>query len=140
MNAGLPGAGIGGLFFVICALLAPLFEFVRVLRGRSSVERRRRVAHQFFLAVGIIILVERAFFIFALLDDSPGQGTSTAPLGGFHLPLAPVLLSLGVLVLVLGLTSFLSLFKSQGRPPQHLRARPDLPFSEPEQDEVFQEV
>ncbi len=41
MSAGLPGLGLGGLFFVVSALVAPLFELVRM---RAWHQQRRAVA------------------------------------------------------------------------------------------------
>ncbi len=54
MNAGLPGVGIAGLFFVISALLMPVVELARTLRGRSSLERWQGVAHDWLLAVAMV--------------------------------------------------------------------------------------
>ena len=55
-NAGLPGTGLGGVFYVLLALWMPLAELPRTLRGRSSRERWGRIASQFALACGIAIL------------------------------------------------------------------------------------
>jgi hypothetical protein len=38
VSAGLPGAGLAGLFFILSALLAVPNELVRTVRGRSSRE------------------------------------------------------------------------------------------------------
>lgn len=54
MNVGLPGTGIGGLFYITTALLMPLFEFVQLFRGRSSVARWRSVAAQTGMAAAIL--------------------------------------------------------------------------------------
>ena len=54
MNAGLPGTGIGGLFYLVTALLMPAVEMVRTLRGRSSVARWRIVLRQVTLALGVL--------------------------------------------------------------------------------------
>ena len=54
MNVGLPGTGIGGLFYLLTALLMPLFELGRTLRGGSSLQRWQRVGTQTALAVGIL--------------------------------------------------------------------------------------
>jgi hypothetical protein len=53
MHVGLPGTGIGGLFYLLCALLMPCHELVRTLRGQSSWARWRLVGRQFGLALGI---------------------------------------------------------------------------------------
>ncbi len=54
MNIGLPGTGIGGLFYLLAALSMPIFEIVRTLRGRSSWQRWRLVFRQTGLAAGVI--------------------------------------------------------------------------------------
>jgi hypothetical protein len=36
MNVGLPGTGIGGLFYLLLAMLMPLNHLWKVVRGRSS--------------------------------------------------------------------------------------------------------
>ena len=55
MTAGLPGTGIGGLFYLISALFMPFRELVLTARGRSRLERWRSVASQTIIALGIIL-------------------------------------------------------------------------------------
>jgi hypothetical protein len=52
--AGLPGMGVGTLFYVLIALFMPVYECVRLIRGDSSLARWRVVAVQFSFAIGII--------------------------------------------------------------------------------------
>ncbi len=54
MNVGLPGTGIGGLFYLVTALLMPVFEMLQTLRGRSNLKRWRVVLAQSGLAASII--------------------------------------------------------------------------------------
>lgn len=54
MNVGLPGTGIGGLFYIATALLMPFFELIQLLRGRSSAARWRCVAAQTGMAAAIL--------------------------------------------------------------------------------------
>ena len=54
MTAGLPGVGIGGLFYLLLVLLMPLYEFWRMLQGRSSIARWKHVAVHWALAGGIL--------------------------------------------------------------------------------------
>lgn len=54
MTVGLPGTGIGGLFYLLTAFLMPVRELWLTLRGRSSVKRWRVVVLQVVLAGGII--------------------------------------------------------------------------------------
>jgi hypothetical protein len=58
MSAGLPGLGLGGLFFVITALLGPLAELARTLRGQGSAAEWRRRLREFALALAMIAVFE----------------------------------------------------------------------------------
>ena len=53
MTVGLPGAGIGGLFYLVAGLGMPVRESWLTVRGRSSRARWRTVLHQFTIAGGI---------------------------------------------------------------------------------------
>ena len=54
MNVGLPGTGVGGVFYVLLVTWLPARELWLTLRGRSGPERWRRVATQTALAAGIV--------------------------------------------------------------------------------------
>lgn len=58
MSAGLPGFGLGGLLFVICALLGPFAELARTARGTSSLASWRRTWRQFALAAAMVAAFE----------------------------------------------------------------------------------
>ncbi len=60
MFAGLPGLGVGTLFFVLTALSMPLIEAWRTLRGRGSRARWRLAVTQCAFAVSIILCVVAA--------------------------------------------------------------------------------
>jgi hypothetical protein len=57
-NAGLPGVGLGGIFYLIAALSMPLVEAVRALRarrgGRPRESRWRLALRQAALALGVL--------------------------------------------------------------------------------------
>lgn len=57
MNAGLPGFGIGGIFYVLAALIAPFVELRRIRRGQSTPARRRLIGRQFAIAVAILGMI-----------------------------------------------------------------------------------
>jgi len=61
MNPGLPGAGIGGLFYVLSALWMPVCELWRLRRGDAR-GRWPLVAKQFAIAVGIIVAMSGVFW------------------------------------------------------------------------------
>jgi hypothetical protein len=54
VNVGLPGTGVGGIFYVLLVAWLPARELWLTLRGRSSPGRWRRVATQAALAAGIV--------------------------------------------------------------------------------------
>ncbi len=57
MNAGLPGTGLGGIFYLVLALMMPVRELYLTARGRSSRERWRLVLRQLAMALGIVATV-----------------------------------------------------------------------------------
>jgi hypothetical protein len=54
MNVGLPGTGIGGLFYIIMALMMPFREVVLTIQGHSNWTRWRKVGVMQCIAFGII--------------------------------------------------------------------------------------
>jgi len=99
-NAGLPGTGLGGLFYLVLAFWMPVAELPRTLRGRSSRARWRQIGAQFALAAGIVGAVVGTAAAYVSVSGS------TTPLGvrGPVLFLAPVAVAavlLSVLVVVL---------------------------------------
>ena len=54
MTAGLPGTGIGGLFYLISALLMPLRELFRALIGKGDRARGRMALQQCAIALTIL--------------------------------------------------------------------------------------
>jgi hypothetical protein len=60
MTAGLPGTGIGGVFYLLLAVLMPFRELVRLLRGKSSRQRWAVIAAQwgYVAAIGLTMWLE----------------------------------------------------------------------------------
>ena len=54
MTAGLPGTGVGGLFYMLSGILMPFREAYRAVRGESDARSRRLAAYQTLLALGVI--------------------------------------------------------------------------------------
>ena len=54
MTAGLPGAGIGGLFYLASTLLLPARSLVRRVRGQPDSFASQHQAHSVWIAAGII--------------------------------------------------------------------------------------
>lgn len=101
MSAGLPGLGLGGLFFIISALLAPAVEGVRTIRGQSEPGAWRAVWRQFAIAVTMVAA------IYLTLQGVFGV-THIAGMGGqvdgsmVAVPVAALGVTGGLLVLVVG--------------------------------------
>ncbi len=55
MTAGLPGTGIGGLFYLLLVFMMPCREFYMLCRGRSSPQRWKDIG--FYLALTVAIIV-----------------------------------------------------------------------------------
>jgi hypothetical protein len=101
MSAGLPGLGLGGLFFILSALVAPFFELGRMARGRSSAASRRTVARQFAqaaLMVAAVDLTLRLAYVclsaLGLADPPPADAVTV-------LPMTLIGITAGLLALVL---------------------------------------
>ncbi len=74
MTVGLPGTGIGGLFYLLLVLFMPLRETFRVLRGRGDLRRWRTIGGKLALAGGILAALWLEgwvlFEVFGLRQDS----------------------------------------------------------------------
>jgi len=67
MTAGLPGIGIGGIFYLLCAFLMPIVELFNFLRGKGNFKRWQTALVQFGFSCAILgsfsltgIVVERS--------------------------------------------------------------------------------
>lgn len=57
MFAGLPGFGVGTLFYVLMAFWMPIREIPRVIQGTSSIDTWKLILRQIVYACGIIVTV-----------------------------------------------------------------------------------
>ena len=122
MTAGLPGTGIGGVFYLLSALLMPFVELVKTLRGQSSWPRWVLVIRQLAMASGIIAGMWMLGIVLGLLleaqpDVEIARIVNTeiavrleqvAKLNVFHI--APVIMSMLTLTLIIVMTNVLRLF------------------------------
>jgi hypothetical protein len=109
MSAGLPGLGLGGLFFLLSALVAPVVELARTIRGESSAAAWRGVGRQFAIAVTMIVAVDLALRMVLLLTALAGASDTPPDPGLTVLPLAPIGITMGLLVAVLAAAKALQL-------------------------------
>lgn len=125
MSAGIPGLGLGGVFFVISALLSPVLELHRTARGRSSAAAWRQVGRQFAIAVAMVIAVECALRLLLLGGSLLGADTAPASPGVTVVPLAPFAITVALLGLLLVSVKGLQLFiRITSRRPARLIDRP----------------
>jgi hypothetical protein len=96
MTAGVPGTGVGGLFYMLTALWMPFRETGRALRGQSSRARWRLVTLQGAIALGVIASVWTTGWLLALII-SPARLERD---GGNLLRIAPVILQATMLGVV----------------------------------------
>lgn len=110
MFAGLPGIGVGTLFYVLLGLAMPVLELIRLARGTSSVARWRFILRQLLFSVSIvasIMLAERVLF-WLLAEAAPNSSNPARMLNrelGTRAPesllAAPVTAALLLLAIVL---------------------------------------
>src|SRR5918997_136433 len=118
MFAGLPGIGVGTLFYVLTALWMPFRELMAMRRGESTLARWRLVVMQFCFALTIIASIAIADRVITLLLDGEAVASITparlinqsvaaqAPQSVFA---APIMASVLLLVLVIAATEALRL-------------------------------
>lgn len=109
MSAGLPGVGLSGIFFIASALVTLPLEIARTIRGQSSLARWAAVLRHLAIAIAMIVCLELAYAVMHLAIDQlasvahkSGAHGATAHRAAFHmLPIAPVVATLGVIVILL---------------------------------------
>ena len=122
MTVGLPGTGIGGLFYLLCAFAMPIVEVVRNARGRRKNGSWRVAAAQFSLALAMFsVLAATGLFTDYMLGLSrevletyfPSQYAGQQ---GFTLGVIPTFITLGVLcfaLLVIEITGAILIWSSR---------------------------
>lgn len=123
MSVGLPGSGIGGLFYVVAALSMPLRQCYAAMRGDGQRGSWSLVLRQTAIALGVLAgiwvagwalgeLLGRLSAVAVVAGPSPGPGHRT----GSVLKLASLLLASITLVAVLGLVELASALQRRRRP------------------------
>lgn len=105
MNAGLPGAGIGGLFYLASTMLLPARSLVRRVRGHADAVTWRQQLHNMSIAVGIIAGLWMAGWLLAFVMPKEmlgaARGMATPGTSRTAIPLATFGFGLGTLLAVL---------------------------------------
>lgn len=143
---GVPGAGLSGLFYVLAALVALVLELAATLRGRSSMARWRVVIRQSSLAACIVLSITVVYSAARLLFSDTSQPASQLHASGTVvepasqpvdtaslelLPIAPVVMTIGALVLLLTVTLLLGRVVRRRRAPEEQPAVPVGPEEVP---------
>ena len=109
MNAGLPGAGIGGLFYLASTILLPIRSAWRRLRGRPDGVSVRQHLHHLGMVLGIVAGLWCAGWLLAfvapidlLTAGPPGAAHGPARIGRTVIPAATFAIGVATLLLILG--------------------------------------
>src|SRR4051794_27789627 len=110
LNVGMPGVGLGGIFYLVGALAMPFVEIGRAMRARLAGERRPRDARRWALALrqsSLAVGVLGAAWVAGLaigrlraLGSGPERATAGARSSIAASPLRVSTLLFGVLLLV----------------------------------------
>jgi hypothetical protein len=129
MTPGMPGAGIGGIFYLLSAVLMPFRELYRTLRGRSSRARWLGVGRQVGLASMIGGSVwATGWFLGLLLRPRAGNGASSAEIARVSnvLGVGPLIAALVALASVVAIVEVVSLTRRGLRRRARSQARSSL--------------
>ena len=116
MNVGLPGAGIGGLFYLLCALAMPINEVFLTITRPGHKFRYRLIATQLGIVIGIVAGVVAIYKLINTVfgfDLSLPAGTDSM----LFYSLLPVLVSFGLLLIILTSVRLVSFFSSPHKSP-----------------------
>ena len=118
MNVGLPGAGIGGLFYLICTVLMPFKEVFLTLTKPGHKFRYRLITTQLSIVGGIVAGI---FIIYMLVSNlfefAPLFSISIDSSSLLFYSLLPVLISFGLLLLILSVMRVVAFFSSPHKTP-----------------------
>ena len=105
MIAGLPGTGIGGLLYLIIAIIMPFKELYRKLRNKSSHIHGRAIRKHMLLTVGVIASMWVMGWLISVVIQMSGLvatsgAKSSAVLSGNILALTPFVITIAALIFV----------------------------------------
>ena len=106
MVAGLPGTGIGGIFYLMTAICMPIRELPRLMRGKSSLRRWRFILKQWGMTGGIIFGFWITGWVLTLIIPANSHFIHSTSTGNV-LKIKPFIISMSVLVVVLGIVELL---------------------------------
>ena len=116
MNVGLPGAGIGGLFYLLCALAMPFKEVFLTITRPGHKFRYRLIATQLGIAIGIMLGIIAIYKLVSNVLEIDLSFTAHTDSIIFY-SLLPVMISLGLLLVILTLVRLMSFFSNPHKSP-----------------------
>ena len=103
MNIGLPGAGIGGLYYLGCGVVMPVKEFFLTVTKAEHKFRYKLVATQWGISIGIMVgFILIYYSISHLFGFGALPVTQMSEAASFY-PLLPVIVSFCLLIIILAL-------------------------------------
>lgn len=106
MSAGLPGLGLGGLFFIFSALLTPFRQLVQTLRGRNRPGDWAMIGRQFAQATVMVAAIDLALRIAYLGIAAAGLGNAPSAVSATVIPLTLIGITSAFLIGVLATAKF----------------------------------
>jgi uncharacterized membrane protein len=108
MNIGLPGVGIAGIFYLLCALTMPFKEVFLTITKSNHKFRYRLVTTQLSIAVGIVIGI---IAIYKLVSYAFGFDPS------FSVAMLTILISFSLLLVILTSMRLVAFYSSPHKTP-----------------------
>jgi hypothetical protein len=124
MNAGLPGTGIGGVFYLLSALWMPFHELYKTFRKKNQPQRMRLIFSQVSLALGIIAGIWLTGWLLGELLVAAREWLSSKPDGVVAvtgalpnvIKITMVFLTIGLLMVIVGVVHILKLVMRHHNP------------------------
>ncbi len=116
MNVGLPGAGIGGIFYLLCALAMPIKEVFLTITRPGHKFRYRLIAVQLGIVTGIVAGVVAIYKLASNVFEYDLSLSASADSIIFY-SLLPVLISFGLLLIILTSVRLVGFFSSPHKSP-----------------------
>jgi hypothetical protein len=101
VSAGLPGLGLGGLFFIFSALLAPFRQLLRTFRGQARSGDWAMIGRQFAQAALMVAAIDLALRLAYLAIDAAGLANTPSAVSATVIPLTLIGITSALLVGVL---------------------------------------
>ena len=116
MNVGLPGAGIGGIFYLLCALAMPVKEAFLTITIPRHKFRYRLIARQLSIAIGVVSGVVTIYKLFSnIFGFDISLSTQTDSIIIFSL--LPVWIGFGLLLIILTSVRVVGFFSTPRKSP-----------------------